>query len=88
MFLSISIQRVCILKFQNNHKNGVEAEPLNTLRILCYAHCVAKVASLAAFGAKFDANPNAASSAALDATHDVNFVGKSCSASFAAYPAN
>jgi hypothetical protein len=73
---------------QRNQLIGVQAEPLNRLRILCYAHCVAKVASLAAFGAKFDANPNAASGAVLDATHDSNFVAKSRFASFAAYAAN
>ena len=66
----------------------MQAEPLNRLRILRYAHCVAKVASLAAFGAKFDANPNAASGVALDATHDANWVAKSCATSFAAYAAN
>jgi hypothetical protein len=32
MFLPISIQRVCIRKLQNNHCNGVEAEPLNQIK--------------------------------------------------------
>ena len=74
MFLLISIQRVCIRKLQKNHCNGVEAEPLNQLRILCNAQCVAKVASLAAFGAHYDANPDSASDVASDATHHANFV--------------
>ena len=66
--------------------------PLIKLRILCYAHRVAKVAPLAALGAKFDANSNAASGAVLDATHDANFVAhfvaKSSHTSSAAYAAN
>jgi len=62
--------------------------PLIKLRILCNAHCGANVASLAAFGAKFDANPIAASSAVLGVTHDANQVAKSRSASFAAHAAN
>jgi hypothetical protein len=32
MFLLISIQGVCNRKFQNNHCNGVEAEPLNQIK--------------------------------------------------------
>jgi hypothetical protein len=74
MFLPISIQHVCIRKLQNNHCNGVEAEPLNRLRILCNAHCGANGASVAAFDAHFDTNPNAASGVAFDVTHDANFV--------------
>jgi hypothetical protein len=74
MFLPISIQHVCIRKLQSNQSNGVQAEPLNSLRILCNAPCGAKVASLAAFGAQFDANPNAASGVAFHDTHDANFI--------------
>jgi hypothetical protein len=48
--------------------------PLIKLRILCDAHCIAIVASLAAFGANFDAKPDAVSGVAFDATHDANFV--------------
>jgi hypothetical protein len=92
MFLPISIQRFCIRKLQNKHCNGVEAVPLNRLRILCNALGVAKVASLAAFGANFDANPDAASGVAFDATHGddfvAHFVAKSSHTSSAAYSAN
>jgi hypothetical protein len=79
-----------------NYKTSIAMEdkpyPLIKLRILCNGHCVAKVASLAAFGAHFDANPDAASGVAFDATHDANFVAhfvaKSGHTSSAAYAAN
>ena len=66
--------------------------PLIKLRILCNVHCGAKVASLAAFAPQFDANPDAASGVAFDATHNANFVAhfvaKSSHTSSAAYAAN
>ena len=74
------------------NKMECKPNPLIKLRILCYAHRGAKVASLAAFGAHFDANPDAASGVAFDATHDANFVAhfvaKSSHTSSAAYVAN
>ena len=63
-----------------NYRETIKMEckpnPLIKLRILCNAHCGAKVASFVAFGAHFDANPDAASGVAFDATHHANFVAR------------
>jgi hypothetical protein len=91
-FSRFSFTESASANYTETNKMECKPNPLIKLRILCYAHRVAKVAPLAALGAKFDANSNAASGAVLDATHDANFVAhfvaKSSHTSSAAYAAN
>ena len=67
-FSRFSFTESASANYTETNKMECKPNPLIKLRILCYAHRVAKVAPLAALGAKFDANSNAASGAVLDAT--------------------